>query len=976
METENERTVRALEAINKAYSVVNAEYERQNKRLAEQERALSRQAELLQATLDNVHQGLLVLDGKLRVVLFNRRLADLFGFPPEVLQAGVHARELVAAAGRLGHYGERSVEQAGTGWMQRLSRREGSRHQQTLADGRILAVAYTPMADDGWVITYEDVTEVRRAGDALTEQNRLFTAALDTMSNGLCLFDPDLNVLIANRRYVELYGLSPEVVRPGVALRTIMEHSVALGNHPDTTAEDLYAGYRAKLEADGCLGVHRRLSDGRTIEILHQPMTGGGWVATYEDITERLAAGEYLAEQNRRFDAALSNMAEGLLLLDAQLNITVCNAQYRALLGLPPEVARSGAHLRDLIAHNVALGRHPGQSVEELYAERLALFAQGAPARILTRLEGDRVLETTYRPMAGGGWVATYADITERVRAEEALAEQRQRLDAALNNMAQGLCMFDAAFRIVIFNERFVDMLGFDRDAVRPGATLRMLFEHTVALGNLHGSADTHYDEYVQALATRGSLTMHRVLRDGRTIAINHRPMTGGGWVATYEDITEQKRNEARIAHMARHDALTNLPNRTLFREALEEALDRAEKGETFGVLCLDLDHFKAVNDTLGHPTGDALLRAVTARLQEALAGSGLLARLGGDEFAILLPALERPEAAATVARRLIEAVADPYELDGHQVVIGTSVGLAVAPSDGSDPDTLLKNADMALYRAKSEGRGTCHSFEPAMDARLQQRRTLELDLRKALALAQFELYYQPLVSVSSGEVSGFEALLRWRHPVRGLVGPADFIPLAEEIGLIVPLGEWVIARACAEAVTWPRDLKVAVNLSPAQFKSRNLVLAVAAALGKSGLSPQRLELEITESVLLADSEATLATLHQLRGMGVRIAMDDFGTGYSSLSYLRSFPFDKIKIDRSFVRELAERNDCLAIVRAVSGLGSSLGMVTTAEGVETEEQLRRVEAEGCTEVQGYYFSPPRPAGELGIFFNGRAAAAA
>ncbi len=431
-------------------------------------------------------------------------------------------------------------------------------------------------------------------------------------------------------------------------------------------------------------------------------------------------------------------------------------------------------------------------------------------------------------------------------------------------------------------------------------------------------------------------------------------------------DVTERKNAEARIAYMAHHDALTDLPNRVLFHERLNELLGRVRRhGESLAVHCLDLDHFKGVNDTLGHPIGDELLKTVAQRLGKCLRDSDMVARLGGDEFAVVQFPLAGPHDASALATTLIEVVSRPYEVHTHEFVVGASIGIALAPDDGAEADVLLRNADMALYRAKAEGRGTAHFFEPEMDRRIQARRMLELDLRKAFANGEFELYYQPLINLQANAVSGFEALLRWRHAERGMIAPAEFIPLAEEIGLIVPLGEWVLRKACSEAMHWPHDLKVAVNLSPAQFRSRGVVKAVLTALAYSRLAPDRLELEITELVLLGETEANLATLHQLRELGVRISMDDFGTGYSSLSYLRCFPFDKIKIDRSFVSELAERPDCVAIIRAVAGLGMSLGIATTAEGIETREQLDRVRAEGCTEVQGYLFSPPRPASELG-----------
>jgi diguanylate cyclase (GGDEF)-like protein len=415
---------------------------------------------------------------------------------------------------------------------------------------------------------------------------------------------------------------------------------------------------------------------------------------------------------------------------------------------------------------------------------------------------------------------------------------------------------------------------------------------------------------------------------------------------------------------MARHDALTDLPNRVQFREQIEDSLKRVRRGERVAVLCLDLDHFKAVNDTLGHPVGDALLQSVADRLRLSMRELDRIARLGGDEFAIVEVGSPQPEGATALARRVIEALSEPYDIEGHHVVTGISIGVAVAPTDGVDADQLLKNADIALYRAKSDGRGTYRFFEPEMDARMQARRALELDLRQALVKDEFALFYQPIVNVGSNTITGCEALLRWPHPRRGMVMPADFIPLAEEIGLIVPIGEWVLRRACRDAAAWPDGTKVAVNLSPAQFRSKNLLAAVTDALAASGLAPHRLEIEITEGVLLVDQNSTLALLHELRHLGVTIAMDDFGTGYSSLSYLRSFPFDRIKIDGSFIHAISDEESSLAIIRAVTGLSASLGIETTAEGVETDRQLEHIRAEGCTDVQGFLFSDARPANEV------------
>ena len=543
------------------------------------------------------------------------------------------------------------------------------------------------------------------------------------------------------------------------------------------------------------------------------------------------------------------------------------------------------------------------------------------------------------------------------------MATQNFRFDMAINNMTQGLIMFDSTENLVVSNRGFISMYDLSPDFMTAGRSMSEVFKHRAERGHLLQDPETYRSE-VMAQIRAGKRTNTTIRTpDGREIQVVQLPMANGGWVATHEDITERRQSEAKISHMALHDALTGLPNRLFFHEHMEHHLSLLARDQKFAVLCLDLDHFKNVNDTLGHPFGDNLLRQVSERLKGCLRDGDYIARLGGDEFAILQGNIGDPSEAVSLAARLIDVAQLPFDLDGHQVVIGVSIGIAIAPGDASDADTLLKNADMALYRAKADGRGGYRFFEAEMDAQLQARRVLELDLRKALAGGEFEVYYQPLVDLVNEEITGFEALVRWNHPQRGLVAPLDFIPLAEETGLIVPIGDWILRQACNEATNWPDHTTIAVNLSPAQFKSDALSQTVIGALASSGLAAERLELEITESVLLVDNDRTLATLHQLRGLGVRISMDDFGTGYSSLSYLRSFPFDKIKIDQSFVHGLGTSPDSMAIIRAVTGLGLSLGMKTTGEGVETPAELEYLREQGCTEAQGYLFGKAQPAQE-------------
>jgi len=548
---------------------------------------------------------------------------------------------------------------------------------------------------------------------------------------------------------------------------------------------------------------------------------------------------------------------------------------------------------------------------------------------------------------------------------DEKLTERNRIFNIVLDKMTQGLCMFDANKRLMVCNDLYIQMYELSPHLSRPGTPFLSIIEHRIESGVFAGSdPEVYIQERLAAVEEKEVSTKFQELANGRTVAISHQPMDDGGWIATHQDITDLRRVEAEVNHLAKHDALTGLPNRFMLRSQIDEALQHLGQGEDVAVMSLDIDRFKRVNDTLGHQVGDELLKMVAKRLRSCAREGDAIARLGNDEFAIVQVGEEQPEDVKRLAKRICDVLKRPFNINGQEVIVGASIGISIASDDGVDPDLLLKNAGMALYRAKRDTSGSFSFFETGMDSDIKSRRELDIDLRKALELGQFELHYQPLQNLETGNISGLEALLRWRHPERGFVSPAEFISIAEEIELIVPLGEWVIRQACADASLWPDNVNIAVNVSPVQFRKGNIVPIVMSALGASDMDPRRLELEITESVLLNNSESTLNILHQLRSLGVRIAMDDFGTGYSSLSYLRSFPFDKIKIDGSFIHDLSNSEDALAIVRAVASLGKSLGMTTTAECVETVEQRDYVAKEGYTEIQGHFFSPPRPAEEI------------
>ena len=547
---------------------------------------------------------------------------------------------------------------------------------------------------------------------------------------------------------------------------------------------------------------------------------------------------------------------------------------------------------------------------------------------------------------------------------DQRLAAERRQLIVAVNNIPQGLVLYDASARIVICNQPYIEMFGLSPDVAKPGCTMQRLIAHRKETGSFDGDVDEFCSGIIRNVSLGIGTRQLTEAPGGRAIEIVNRPLKAGGWVATIEDITELTRADEKIAHLAHYDALTDLPNRGLFRERLEQALKAVRPGEQLAVLYIDIDEFKSVNDALGHPVGDELLKEVAERLRGCLKETDVAARLGGDEFAVIQSAIKNQSETTQLVDQIYATIRQPLECAGHLITTDASIGIALAPGDGLDLDQLLKNADLALYGAKGDGRRTYRFFEAGMDARARARRILELELRQAITDGGLEVYYQPVVNLEDGKVSSCEALLRWRHPERGMISPAEFIPVAEDTGQINQLGNWVLNAACAEAANWPEAIRVAVNVSPVQFRSQTLALNVATALAASGLSASRLELEITEAVLIRDDEAALDVLHQLRKLGVRIALDDFGTGYSSLSYLQRFPFDKIKIDRSFIRDLTGEGASSSIVQAVVNIAAASNMTTTAEGVETEQQRNLLYILGCTEMQGFLFSPAISATEI------------
>jgi diguanylate cyclase (GGDEF)-like protein/PAS domain S-box-containing protein len=678
--------------------------------------------------------------------------------------------------------------------------------------------------------------------------------------------------------------------------------------------------------------------------------------------------------EKQRLDTALNNMTQGLVLYDASARVVTTNQRYLDLHYLSADLVKPGLPFRGLIQLRKDTGTFNGD-VDEFCLSVMREVAEGRVHHRLLDCDDGRAFMIVNKPLPQGGWVATIEDITERRNIEQERDRNYAFLREIIDHIPSQITVKDARTRrYVLANEVAETRFGLARSEII-GKTPDEVFPESMASRvneeddrSLQSTESLFIDEERWESKVLGS----RVITSTR-IVIRDQAAKPRYIINVVEDVTERRRADEKIAHLAHYDALTDLPNRVLFRQRIERELERAAEGTPFALLYIDIDEFKSINDTLGHHVGDELLKTIASRIRACTREDDLVARLGGDEFAIIKTAIGSAAEVEEFVRVLYEAIRCPCQCLGHQLSTNASIGIALAPQDGIEFDQLTKNADLAMYAAKSGGRRTYRFFEPAMGESAKARLMMEQDLRYTLASGGFEIHYQPLVDLECGEVTGCEALLRWRHPERGMIPPAEFIPIAEDAGLIDDIGDWVLRTACTEAATWPDHIRIAVNVSPIQLKCQTLAIRIASALATSGLRPDRLELEITEAVLIRDDEAALAILHQLRSIGVRIALDDFGTGYSSLSYLKRFPFDKIKIDRCFVSDLNETDGSSSIVQAVVNIASALNMTTVAEGVETGDQRELLSRLGCTEMQGYLFSAPRPATEVKSFFAAAAA---
>jgi diguanylate cyclase (GGDEF)-like protein/PAS domain S-box-containing protein len=948
------RNASRLEAGNRALDRAVGDLDALNARLREQNSRFD-------TAINNIPQGLAFFDSDRRLIVCNRRLVEMYGLPADRIVPGITLGEIIELRCDAGTTPAMGADDYLL-WRNSYALSDKSSDTTVeLADGRVIRICRQAMPGGAWVATHEDITAQRRSEQALAEararaeraqhdaqaaHDRL-VEALEVVPEGIALMDADDRLVLWNRHYAQTYSMTQQIVA-GMRFEDILRDGLARGQYADAIGrEEEWLAERLAMHRLPSNRFEQRLSSGRYIVVEERRTADGGNIGIRIDVTE-------IKEREESFRLLFNSNPVPMLVIDANtLRFLDVNEAALAHYG----------YTRERFLEMTALDiRRPED--RPAFSEFMQTFRDNLGAKMWRHLKADgtEILVNAYSTnlvYAGvAARLAAIVDVTERTRTEEQLLEQKRLMDSAFENMSQGLLMFDIEGRLLLCNQRYLEMYGLSPEVVKPGCTLRELLDERRRSGSFSEDPEQYSRAILDAVAA-GKSRSHMAEVGERTFHVVSRPMPGGGWIATHQEITEQKLAEARIHYLAHHDLLTDLPNRASFNEFLAKALERAaaQHGQ-LAVMSADLDRFKEINDVFGHAVGDAILRELAQRFKDA-SGNAFLARLGGDEFWLVLAEGPQPAAAELLAARLMNVAAADVEIDGHAIRTGLSIGIAIYPNDGMDAATLLTNADAGLYRAKREGRGSVRFFEAQMDQRLRERRALQHELRAAIEHDELRVYFQPQAGID-GRILGFEALVRWQHPTRGLISPGLFVPLAEETGIIVAIGEWMLRHACREAAGWDRPLQVAINLSSVQFRHGDLPGLVHSILLETGLAPHRLELEVTESVLIDDFSRAVAILRRLKALGVRIAMDDFGTGYSSLSYLQAFPFDKIKIDQAFISNLDKSPQSAAIVRAIIGLGRALSLPVTAEGVETAEQLAFLARESCNEIQGYLIGKPLP----------------
>jgi diguanylate cyclase (GGDEF)-like protein/PAS domain S-box-containing protein len=904
----------------------------------------SDQALLLTTAINNMSQGLLMFDSDERLVVCNERYRQMYNLSPEMAKPGATLLQLIKYRVKCGSF-KGDPNEYYSQLVNEIAMGQATGKSIETPDGRTIHIVIRPMPCGGWVTTHEDITDKMRVKELIEEQALQLDAALENMSQGLCMFDANQRLIVCNKRYADLYGLNEEQTRPGTTLRAILQYRIATGLAPDD--HEGYINDRiTEVSLNKPYQITNRLRNGHYVSVVHRPMADGGWVATHEDVTDA-------RRREESFRLLFDNNPVAMWVFDRET--------LRFLAVNDAAVTQYGYSREQFLTMTVPDIRaaQADDSASFLYA--LPEAQNGELVGQHQRSDGAKIHVAVYSRVLNyenrNARLVAIHDITERKLAEDELRRTKLFLDAVIENAPLPILVKSTKdSRYTLINRATEELFGYKRDEII-GKTPHEAFSKERADGiEVPDRACLLSEQPIFIRDHTVPTPKGARLVTSKKVAIRGDDGKPEYLLTLIDDVTERRQAEQRITHMAHSDSLTDLPNRAAFNECLASTLRLAEaEGRSFALLCVDLDGFKKVNDVYGHTVGDSLLRHVADRLR-TIADGAFIARLGGDEFTIIADNKER-SSVTTLTDRLLAAFADDFEVDGHRLRQDLSIGVATYPADGTDAEALMNNADAALYRAKTEHPGSVQFFEVKMAARLRERAELQADLKLAIEHSELRLHYQPQLKIT-GEITGFEALARWQSPKRGMVPPGEFIPIAEESSLILLIGEWVLREACREAVSWKKPLRVAVNVSPIQFRHGDLPRLVHSVLLETGLAPNRLELEITEGVLIGDFSRAVSILRRLKSLGVKIALDDFGTGYSSLSYLHAFPFDKIKIDRTFISDLETNRHSIAIVRALIGLSRSLNIPILAEGVETQAQHAFLAQEGCAEVQGYLTGRP------------------
>lgn len=949
------------------------------------EDALRQQSLYLRTVLEHLPQGISVFDRQLRLKCWNSMFLDVLELPPESVYLDVPFEDLIMYPARRGEYGPGDPAQLVATRRNLAAQFLPHRFERTRPNGRTHLIEGRPMLLDGMIVgfvtSYTDITDRKRSEEVLRGQTVLLQALLENIPGGVSVFDKDLSLVLYNDEVIRLLGIPKEFVAAGASFESLIRLNAERGDYGAVDVNDTVSRMTALARHPTRHVVERIRPDGTAIEIRGAPMPDGGFVSIYTDVTARRNMEDSLRRQTVYLKAVLDQLPQGVSVFDENLRLKHWNDKLLDILGLPSEVVVPDVRFEDLIRFPAQRGEYGPGDIEEQIRIRRELASRFLPHRFERSRPNGRTNLVEGNPMMMDGqlvgFITTYTDITEHKQAEESLRQRNEIFQTLINNIPGGVTLFDGDLRLVAWNQEFQRLLDFPDELFENGPTLERFFRYNIARGEYVREADGLDDEQkvaelMRQVCLRQPHVFERTRPNGVILEIRGLPLPGGGFVTIYTDVTERRRAAEAIHRLAHQDSLTGLANRYTLEARLDQSIaDARRHGHHLALLFVDMDYFKSINDTLGHAVGDLFLLETARRLQASVRENDIVARMGGDEFVIVINEVHDSAEIAAVAGKIVAAIAQPIIIGTNRLASSASIGISAFPENGDDRNSLLKSADIAMYHAKAAGRGVYRFFDNAMMVAATARLEMEAALREAIARSELVLHFQPLLQgAGAGEktvLTGFEALVRWQKSDGTLVPPASFIPLAESCGLIVAIGEYVLRSACRTVQGWRQEgaaaLRVSVNISVRELVNPDFSRIVAQALAESGLPPDCLELEVTESAAMQDPEVSIANLQKLKALGIGIAIDDFGTGYSSLAYLKLLPIDRIKLDRTFVKDLEIDANDAAICAATIGLAHNLGLKIVAEGVETAAQLEYLTQLGCDEVQGFHFSRPLPAGE-------------